>query len=161
MGNPRLKRGDNPHGFKKGYDERRNLDGAPPKPTRLQVLEAIVGGKIEPEFEKQTTIKTLRWLCEQTPAELRVIVKRTDLSAFVILHAKCILQAITDKNTKVMREIYDRAYGKPTSRLQFTDGQGNDADGGVIIYLPDNGRGDAYHSEENSVQGDMNNQEPT
>lgn len=161
MGNPRIKRGDNPHGFKKGFDERRNLDGPPPKLTKVQVLEAIVGGKVEPEFEKQLTIKTLRWLCEQTQAELKILIKRTDLSAFVILHAKCILKAITDRDTKVMRDIYDRAYGKPTSKVAFTDPEGNDTTGGVIIYLPDNGRGDAYQTEGNSAPDTLNKTEPT
>lgn len=160
-GNPKLKTGDNPHGFKKGFDERRNLDGPPPKLTKLKILEGIVGGKVEPEFEKQMTIKVLRWLCEQTPDELRAIIKRKDLASFVILHAQCILDAIKNKDTKVMRDIYDRAYGKPTSRIQFADPQGNDADGGIIIYLPDNGRGDTYTSEENSAHGVLNKTEPT
>lgn len=160
-GNPKLRRGDNPHGFKKGFDERRNLSGPPPKLTKLQILEGIVGGKVEPEFEKQMTIKVLRWLCEQTPAELEIIVKRKDLASFVILHAKCILQAIKDKDTKVMRDIYDRAYGKPTSRLQFTDSQGNDTDGGLIIYLPDNGRGDNYQTEGNLAPETLNKPEAT
>lgn len=158
-GNPQNKTGSNKGQFKAGFDDRRNLSGPPPKITKLQVLEGIVGGSIEPEFEKQLTIKTLRWLCEQTPAELRTIVKRTDLSAFVILHAKCILKAIADKDTKVMRDIYDRAYGKPTAKVAFTDSQGNDTDGGIIIYLPDNGR-DAK-TEQDSAHGDMNNPELT
>lgn len=159
-GNPENKTGGNSGQFKKGYDDRRHLDGAPPKVSRLQVLEAAFGGKIEPEFDKQITIKTLRWLCEMTPADLRKLVKRTDLSAFVILHAKCILKAITDKDTKAMRDIYDRAYGKPTSKVAFTDGEGNDKEGGIVIFLPDNKRGDTY-TEGNSVQAPMDKSEPT
>lgn len=160
-GNPQNKTGENKGQFKAGFDQRRNLSGPPPKLTKLQVLEAIVGGKVEPEFDKQLTIKTLRWLCEQTQAELEAIAKRKDLASFVILHAKCILQAMKDKDTKEMRAIYDRAYGKPTSRIQFADSQGNDTDGGVIIYLPDNGRGDTYQSEGNSAQDTMNNPKAT
>ena len=160
-GNPKLRTGDNPHGFKKGFDERRNLSGPPPKLTKLQVLEGIVGGKVEPEFEKQLTIKVLRWLCEQTPEELKIIVKRKDLASFVILHANCILDAIKNKDTKVMRDIYDRAYGRPTSKVAFTDPDGNDAAGGVVIYLPDNGRGDVYQTEGNSAPSELNKPEPS
>lgn len=157
-GNPNLKKGVNPQGFKKGYDHRRNLDGAPPKPTRLQVLEAAFGGPIEPEFERGITIKTLRWLCEMTPAELRILVKRTDLAAFVILYAKRILKAIDDKDTKAMEEIFDRAYGKPTSRVALTDTEGNDKEGpGIVIYLPDNGRED--RDKQNLGSASMDNQE--
>lgn len=159
-GNPQNKTGGNKGQFKSGFDDRRNLNGPPPKLTRLQFLESVVGGKVEPEFEKQTTIKTLRWLCEQTPEELKAIVKRKDLASFVILHAQCILDAIKNKDTKVMRDIYDRAYGKPTSRIQFADSQGNDADGGIVIYLPDNGRGDNYPPEENSAPEALNKPEP-
>ena len=160
-GNPNIKKGINPQGFKKGFDPRRNLDGAPPKPTRLQVLEAALGGNIEPEFEKQITNKVLRYLCEITPDELRALVKRKDLSSFVTLHATCILDAIKNKDTKVMRDIYDRVYGKPTSKVAFTDPDGNDAAGGVIIYLPDNGRGDTYQTEGNSAPDTLNKPEPT
>jgi hypothetical protein len=149
-GNPNLKKGLNPQGFKKGYDPRRNLDGAPPKPTRLQVLEAAFGGPIEPEFERGIT--------EMTPAELRILVKRTDLAAFVILYAKRILKAIDDKDTKAMEEIFDRAYGKPTSRVALTDTEGNDKEGpGIVIYLPDNGRED--RDKQNLGSASMDNQE--
>lgn len=160
-GNPKNKTGENKGQFKAGFDTRRNLNGPPPKLTKLQVLEGIVGGKIEPEFEKQLTIKTLRWLCEQTQDELKAIVKRKDLASFVILHAKCILKAIQDRDTKVMRDIYDRAYGRPTSKVAFTDSQGNDTDGGIIIYLPDNGRGDTYQPEGNLAPETLNKPEAT
>lgn len=147
--------------FQKGFDERRHLDGAPIKPTRLKLLEAAFGGPIEPEFEKQVTTKTLRYLIELTPAELRILVKRKDLASFVIGYAKEILQAIADKDTKVMEKIMDRAYGKPTSRLTFTDSQGNDNDGpGIVIFLPDNGRPNMLPAKEDSAQPPMDKSEP-
>lgn len=139
--------------FQKGFDPRRHLDGAPIKPTRMQILEAAVGGKIEPEFEKVTTIKTMRWLCEMTPAELRDLVKRKDLAAFVIGYAKSILKAIDSRDMRAMNDIFDRAYGKPTSRVAITDTDGNDKEGpGIVIFLPDNGRGDKLPTaEQNSA----------
>ena len=142
-GNPKNKTGDNPHQFKKGYDPRRNYVGAPQKPTRLALLEKAFGNKIEPEFEKKSTIEILRYLCEITPAELRLLSTRDDLAAFVVAYAKRIIHAIDHNDTVVLEEIYNRAYGKPTSKLAFTDASGDDKDGGIFIFLPDNQRGDA------------------
>lgn len=159
-GNPKNKTGGNPGQFKKGFDNRRNMDGAPIKPSRLKVLEAAFGGPIEPEFERGITIKTLRWLCEMTPAELKVLIKRTDLAAFVILYAKRIIKAIEDKDTRAIEEIFDRAYGKPTSKVALTDSDGNDKDGlGVVIYLPDNGR-ENPPTKEDSANPPMDKSEP-
>lgn len=160
-GNPNLKKGINPQGFQKGFDPKRNYDGAPRKPTRLELLEAAFGSKIEPEFEKQITVKTLRYLIEMTPVELRVLVKRKDLAAFVIGYAKDILKSIDDRDTKAMEAIMDRAYGKPTSRLTFTDSQGNDNEGpGIVIFLPDNGRQNMPPAKEDSAQPPMDKPEP-
>lgn len=160
-GNPQNKTGGNKGQFKKGFDERRHLEGAPPKPTRLQLLETAFGGTMEPEFEKQTTTKALRYLIEMTPDELRVLVKRKDLAAFVIGYAKDILKSINDKDTKAMETIMNRAYGKPTSRLTFTDSQGNDNEGpGIVIFLPDNGRQNMPPAKEDSAQPPMDKPEP-
>lgn len=160
-GNPKNKTGENPHLFKKGYDPRRNYVGAPPKPTRLALLEKAFGNKIEPEFQKQSTIEILRYLCEITPAELRALSTRDDLAAFVIAYAKRIIHAIDHNDTVVLEEIYNRAYGKPTSKLAFTDASGDDKDGGIFIFLPDNQRGDAKDipTEESLVSAPMDKKE--
>lgn len=158
-GNPKNKNGENKHQFKKGYDPRRNYVGAPPKPTRLALLEKAFGNKIEPEFEKKSTIEILRYLCEVTPAELRVLSLRDDLAAFVIAYAKRIIHAIDHNDTVVLEEIYNRAYGKPTSKLAFASG--DDKDGGIFIFLPDNQRGDGKDipTEQSLVPAPMDKKE--
>lgn len=157
-GNPKNKTGENKHQFTKGYDPRRNYKGAPPKPTRLAVLEKAFGNKIEPEFEKSSTVEILRYLCEITPAELRVLSTREDLAAFVIAYAKRIIHAIDHNQTEVLEEIYNRAYGKPTSKVAITDSNGDDKEGGIFIFLPDNGR-EGTQTEQNSVHPTMNKKE--
>lgn len=160
-GNPKLRRGDNPHGFKKGFDERRNLSGPPPKLSRLKVLEAALGGTIEPEFDRRITDRLKLWLSEMTIEELKRLIKRTDLSAMVLSYAKRIVAEHKSGETAVFEEIYDRAFGRPTSKTAFTNSEGDDTGGGLIIYLPDNGRGDNYQTEGNLAPETLNKPEAT
>jgi len=140
-GNPNLKDKSNPQLFQKGYDPRRNLDGAPPKLDKLKVLEAAFGGPIEPAFNKKATDQVKLWLTEMTLDELKAFVKRKDIAAFALAYAKRIIRAIQDNNTKVLEEIYNRAFGMPTSKVALTDADGNSAEGGgIMFYIPDNGR---------------------
>lgn len=157
-GNPNLKDKSNPQLFQKGYDPRRNLDGAPPKPSKLKVLEAAFGGPIEPEFDKQATNKIKLWLTEMTLDELKAFVKRKDIAAFAMAYAKRIIVAIETKDTKVLEEIYNRAFGMPTSKVALTDGDGNDKEGGIMFYIPDNGR-PSTNTEQNSAPIEVDKQE--
>lgn len=161
-GNPNLKDKENPQLFKKGYDPRRNLDGAPPKLTKLKVLEAAFGSTIEPEFDKRATDRIKLYLTELTLDELKAFVKRKDVAAFALAYAKRIIDAIQNKNTRVLEEIYNRAFGMPTSKVAVTDSEGNDKQGGgLVIYLPDNGRPATGTDEtkENSDSAPMNKSE--
>ena len=114
-----------------------------------------------PLVARLNTIEILRYLCEITPAELRALSAREDLAAFVIAYAKRIIHAIDHNDTVVLEEIYNRAYGKPTSKLAFTDSSGDDKDGGIFIFLPDNQRGDGKDipTEQSSVQPPMDKKE--
>ena len=151
-GNPNLQKGKRlPHQFQPGFDPRRNMDGAPPKLSKLKVLEAAFGGAIEPEFDKRATDRIKLWITEMTLPELREFCKRTDVAAFALAYAKRILRAIKDSDTKALEEIYNRAFGMPTSKVAFTDPEGNKNDGGIMFYLPDNGRG-TPDTEQNSVE---------
>lgn len=160
MGNPNLVKGKRlPQQFQPGYDSRRNLDGAPPKPSKLKVLEAAFGGPIEPEFNKKATDQVKLWLTEMTLDELKAFVKRKDVAAFALAYAKRIIDAIQNKNTRVLEEIYNRAFGMPTSKVALTDGDGNDKEGGIMFYIPDNGR-PTTNSEQNSAPIEVEKTEP-
>lgn len=160
MGNPNLVKGKRlPQQFQPGYDPRRNLEGAPPKPSKLKVLEAAFGGPIEPEFNKKATDQVKLWLTEMTLDELKAFVKRKDVAAFALAYAKRIIDAIQNKNTRVLEEIYNRAFGMPTSKVALTDGDGNDKEGGIMFYIPDNGR-PTTNTEQNSAPVEVEKPEP-
>ena len=43
---------------------------------------------------------------------------------------------------QMLQEMLNRAHGRPTTKLAMTDANGNDKDGGIFIFLPDNNRCD-------------------
>lgn len=160
-GNPALKKGEQPpNGFKPGFDPKRNLDGAPPKLTKLQILEHAFGMPIKSEFTKKATDEVKLMLTEMSLAELKVFAERTDVAVFAVAFAKNILENHKDKTTDVFEKIHDRAFGRPQSSVTLKGDDDGGSPKGLFIYLPSNGR-EVAETEQNTVSAPMDKSEPS